>query len=155
VQPEHLNGDESDEHGEDAEVHRERQHHHDQGGSVTFRFESPSQGCHGNGRTDTSVTSDKALVCPLRNIRAYLSIFEHILENIQRICQLRPIANGQDRLSVRTSHPYTTGFLPRPSSMTTLVQVSGARFGFRGLRCPFSWKSSPPDMVVGAIVCSS
>jgi hypothetical protein len=49
------------------------------------------QGCHGDGRMDMSVrptvTSDKALVCPLRK---YSSIFEHILENIQRIYQLRP-----------------------------------------------------------------
>jgi hypothetical protein len=51
--------------------------------------------------TRRSVMSNKALIHPLRNIQAYLSIFEHILENIQRICQLRPIANGQDRLSVR------------------------------------------------------
>jgi hypothetical protein len=40
---------------------------------------SPIQGCHGDGRTDTSVrpsvTSDKALVRPLSK---YLSIFEHI-----------------------------------------------------------------------------
>jgi hypothetical protein len=79
------------------------------------------QGCHGDGRTDTSarpsVTSNKALVRPLSK---YLSIFEHILENIHRICQLRPIPNGQNRPSVRPSRPYTTGLLPRPSSMTTL-----------------------------------
>jgi hypothetical protein len=49
-----------------------------------------------------------------------LSIFEDILENIQRICQLCPIANGQNQLSVHPSRPYTTGLLPRPSSMTTL-----------------------------------
>jgi hypothetical protein len=62
------------------------------------------QGCHGDGRTDTSarpsVTSNKALVRPLSK---YLSIFEHILENIHRICQLRPIPNGQNRPSVRPS----------------------------------------------------
>jgi hypothetical protein len=68
-------------------------------------FKRHQQGCHGDGRTNTSVrpfvTSDKALVLPLRNIRAYLSIFEHIIENIQRIYQLCPIANGQNWLSVR------------------------------------------------------
>jgi hypothetical protein len=32
VRPEHLDGDEPDEHGEDAEVRGERRHHHDQGG---------------------------------------------------------------------------------------------------------------------------
>jgi hypothetical protein len=62
------------------------------------------QGCHSDGRTDTtvrlSVTSNKALVSPLKNIRAYLSIFKHILENIQRIYQLHLIANGHDRPSV-------------------------------------------------------
>jgi hypothetical protein len=75
-----------------------------------------------------SVRSDKALVRPLskyssifKHIRAYSSIFEHILENIHRICQLRPIPIGQNRPSVRPSRPYTTGFLPRPSSMTTLT----------------------------------
>jgi hypothetical protein len=65
---------------------------------------SQEQGCHGDGWTDTSVcpsvTSDKALVRPLSK---YLSIFEHILENIHRICQLRPIPNGQNRPSVRPS----------------------------------------------------
>jgi hypothetical protein len=82
----------------------------------------PIQGFHSDGRTNTSVRpfvmSDKALVRPLRK---YSSIFEHILENIQRICQLRPIANGQNRLSVRPSRSYMTGLLPHPSSMTTLV----------------------------------
>ena len=32
VRPEHFDGDEPDEHGEDAEVRGERRHHHDQGG---------------------------------------------------------------------------------------------------------------------------
>jgi hypothetical protein len=45
----------------------------------------------------SSVTFNKALVHPLRK---YFSIFEHILENIQRICQLCPLANGQNQLSV-------------------------------------------------------
>jgi hypothetical protein len=70
--------------------------------------------------TCPSVTSDKALVRPLSK---YLSIFEHILENIHRIYQLRPIPNGQSRQtrsSIRPSRLYTIGLLPRPSSMTTL-----------------------------------
>jgi hypothetical protein len=53
-----------------------------------------------DGSTRPSVTSNKALVRPLRNIQAYSSIFVHILENIQRICQLCPIPNGQNRPSV-------------------------------------------------------
>jgi hypothetical protein len=32
VRPEHLDGDEPDEHGVDADVRGERRHHHDQGG---------------------------------------------------------------------------------------------------------------------------
>jgi hypothetical protein len=86
------------------------------------------QGCHGDGQTDTSVrpsvTFDKALLHPLRNIRAYLSIFEHILENIQRICPLCPITNGHDRPSAHLSRPYTTSLLPHLSSMTTLIHVT-------------------------------
>jgi hypothetical protein len=35
------------------------------------------------------------------SVKEYLSIFKHILENIQRICQLHPIANGHVRPSVR------------------------------------------------------
>jgi hypothetical protein len=62
------------------------------------------------------VMFDKALAHPLRNIRAYF------LENIQRIFQLRPIANGHVRPSVRQSCPYTTSLPPCPSSMTTLLQ---------------------------------
>jgi hypothetical protein len=84
------------------------------------------QGCHSDGQTDTSITSNKALVHPLRNIRAYLSIFKHILENIQRSYQLRPIVNGQNRPFVCLSRPYTTCLLPRLSSMTTFP-ASGAR----------------------------
>jgi hypothetical protein len=68
-------------------------------------------------RTRPSITSNKALVRPLRK---YSSIFEHILENFQRICQLHPISNGQNRPSIRLSRPYMTGLLPRPSYMTTL-----------------------------------
>jgi hypothetical protein len=81
-----------------------------------FQELGDNQGCHGDGRTDMSVTSDKALVRPLRNIRAYSSIFEHILKNIQRICQLRSMANRQDRPSIR---PYITSLYDRftPSSV--------------------------------------
>jgi hypothetical protein len=49
-------------------------------GIATLRGCSHWQGCHGDGRTDTSVrpsvTSDKALV---RLLSKYSSIFEHIL----------------------------------------------------------------------------
>ena len=53
-----------------------------------------------DGWTRPSVSSDKALIRPLRK---YLNIFKHILENIQKICQLRPIANGHNQPSVRPS----------------------------------------------------
>jgi hypothetical protein len=56
-------------------------------------------------------------VRPLRNIRVYSSIFEHILKNIQRICQLRPIANRH----VRPSCPYMTSLPPCLSFMTILL----------------------------------
>jgi hypothetical protein len=49
--------------------------------------------------------SDKAHVCQIRHIQAYLNIFKYILENIQRICQPRLIANGHVRSSVR---PFVT-----------------------------------------------
>jgi hypothetical protein len=67
---------------------------------------------------------DKALVRLLRNIRAYLSIFDYILKNIQKIYWLRLIANRQNRLSVRPSRPYTAGLLHCLSSMTTLLQTT-------------------------------
>jgi hypothetical protein len=44
-----------------------------------------------------SITSDKVHIRP---ISKYSSIFEHILENIHRICPLRPILNRQNQLSV-------------------------------------------------------
>ena len=57
------------------------------------------------------------------NIQVYLSIFENILENIQRICQLRPIVNGHVRLSVHPSRQYMTGFLLCLSYITTLEGI--------------------------------
>jgi hypothetical protein len=67
-------------------------------------FEDGIQGCQGVWPTITSIRpscpSDKAYVHPLRNIWAYSSIFKHILENIQRICQLRLIANKHVRPSI-------------------------------------------------------
>jgi hypothetical protein len=64
--------------------------------------------------------SNKAHVCQIRHIRAYSSIFEYILENIQRICQPRPIANGHVHSSVHPSRLYTMSLPPCPSFMTTL-----------------------------------
>jgi hypothetical protein len=49
-----------------------------------------------------------------------LSIFEHILENIHRICLLRPIPNRQNRPSIRPSCPSTTSLPPNTSDKTTL-----------------------------------
>jgi hypothetical protein len=65
----------------------------------------------------SSVTSDKVHVRP---ISKYSSIFEHILENIHRICPLRPIPNRQNRSSVRPSRPSTTSLPPNTSDKTTL-----------------------------------
>jgi hypothetical protein len=69
-------------------------------------------------RMDRHVRHIQKGSCP--SVKEYSSIFKHILENIQRICQLHPIANGQDWSFVCPSRPYTRGLLPRPSSMTTL-----------------------------------
>jgi hypothetical protein len=68
-----------------------------------------------------SVMSDKVHVRP---ISKYSSIFEHILENIHRICPLRPIPNRQNRPSVRLSRPSTTSLPPNTSDKTTLVVAS-------------------------------
>jgi hypothetical protein len=68
-----------------------------------------------------SVTSDKVHV---RLISKYSSIFEHIehiLENIHRICLLRPIPNRQNRQSIRPSRPSMTSLPPNTSDMTTLL----------------------------------
>jgi hypothetical protein len=71
-----------------------------------------------------SCPSDKAYGHPLRNIRAYSSIFKHILENFQRICQLHPITNGHVHPSVSPSHPYMMSLSPCLSFMTTLVKTA-------------------------------
>jgi hypothetical protein len=67
-----------------------------------------------------SVTSDKVHVRP---ISKYSSIFEHILENIHRICPLRPIPNRQNRPSVCPSRPSTTSLPPNTSDKTTLLFI--------------------------------
>jgi hypothetical protein len=56
-------------------------------------------------------------------VKEYSSIFEHILENIQKICQLRPIANRHVRPSVHPSCPYTMSLSPYLSFMTTLGSI--------------------------------
>ena len=81
--------------------------------TTSILWEKIPQGCHSDRRTDTFVTSDKALVC---DIREYLSIFK----NIQRICQLCLIVNVHVWPSVHLSRRYMTSFLLCPSCMTTL-----------------------------------
>jgi hypothetical protein len=56
--------------------------------------------------------------CP--SVKEYLSIFKHILENIQRICQFRPIANGHVRPSITSLNDI---FTPCPSF--TLLEFGG------------------------------
>jgi hypothetical protein len=67
-----------------------------------------------------SVTSDKVHVRPISKYSSIFEHIEHILENIHRICPLRPIPNRQNRPSVRPSRPSTTSLPPNPSDMTTL-----------------------------------
>jgi hypothetical protein len=67
-----------------------------------------------------SVTSDKVHVRPISKYSSIFEHIEHILENIHRICPLRPIPNRQNRPSVRPSRPSTTSLLPNTSDMTTL-----------------------------------
>jgi hypothetical protein len=66
------------------------------------------------------VTSDKVHVRPISKYSSIFEHIEHILENIHRICPLRPIPNRQNRPSVRPSRPSTTSLLPNTSDMTTL-----------------------------------
>jgi hypothetical protein len=70
-----------------------------------------------------SVTSDKVHVRPISKYSSIFEHIEHILENIHRICPLRPIPNRQNRPSVRPSRPSTTSLPPNTSDKTTLLSA--------------------------------